>query len=98
MKWYEVHNYANGNEYVNEDSDITDIERIWTTNIPWNFKPHEDYEPTKPYQFMSRSDALRIKDALQSVRLDDWARNKMTYILRSPERKPAWKIYKFESP
>lgn len=28
MKWYEVHNYANGNEYVNESSDITDVERI----------------------------------------------------------------------
>ena len=33
-KWYEVHNYANGNEYVNEDSDISEPEKVWTTPIP----------------------------------------------------------------
>lgn len=93
-KWYEVHNYADGNEYVNQDSDISDIEKIWTTNIPWHFKPREvdDELPTPPYRFARRTDAVQIKDALQSARLDDWDRNRHVHTILG-HRRPKWKVY-----
>ena len=91
-RWYEVHNYADGNEYVNENSDISDPEKVWTTPIPWGFKPNEDYSPTPPYRFSRRADAVRIKDALQSVRLDLW-RNTRNSLWGPRESRPNWKVY-----
>ena len=96
MKWYEIHNYSDGDEYVTESSNISNIEDIWTTKIPWNFKKAEDYEPTNPYRFNKKTDAIRIKDALKSARIEEWNRNKHIYI-RYGDKKPNWKIYSFES-
>ena len=91
---YEIHNYAEGNEYVNVDSVITNIEEIWTTQIPSNYKPNADAEqPTKPYMFDKRADALSLLDQLKSHRLQDWRKNEMIY-RRCGKQKPVWKIYK----
>ncbi len=95
MKYYEVHNYANGNEYVNENSDITDAEKTWTTDIPWNYKPYEDDDITPPYKFTNRGDAVRIKDALHEVRMQRHKeyRRYISYTTRAPK----WKVYTFET-
>jgi hypothetical protein len=95
MKYYEVHNYVNGNEYVNEDSDITSEERVWTTDIPWNFNPDIDNVITPPYKFNNRGDAIRIKDALQSVRMQHYKESRFYVVSR--ERSPKWKVYTFET-
>lgn len=96
MKYYQVANYANGFEYVNESSDISDVEKIWTTAIPWNFKPHEDYQPTPPFKFTKRSDAVRIKDAIHSCRKQLFKEDRKYYKMYNDERSPQWKVYTIE--
>lgn len=96
MKWYEVHSYSEGDEYITESSNINNIEDIWTTKIPWDFKPADGYEPSKPYKFDKKSEATRIKDALKSARLNEWNKNKYIYT-RFGDKKPNWKVYTYEN-
>lgn len=96
MKYYQVANYANSFEYVNENSDISDVEKVWTTDVPWHYKPQSDDEtPTPPYRFTKRSDAVRIKDALQSCRKEIFTENRR-YNMFSKDRPPQWKVYTIE--
>lgn len=95
-KHYEIHNYAQGDEYITESSDLSNIDDIWTTKIPWDFKPAEGYFPTPPLKFYNRKEAVRIKDMIKSARLDEWNRNSYIY-KRYGDRKPNWKVYEFES-
>lgn len=93
MHHYELHNYSDCNEYVNSESTITTIEGIWTTQVPNNYKPVEGEQPTKPYRFTKRADAVSILDQLKSHRLNDWRQN--SHIYKSMGyKKPSWKIYK----
>jgi len=92
---YEIHNYVNGNEYINIDSDVSDHNKIWTTLIPYNHTPDETNQPTKPFQFAKKSDATIVLDQIKNVRLTDWQRNEIQNKLLGI-KKPAWKIYKIE--
>jgi hypothetical protein len=93
-KWYEVHNYAQGDEYITEGSDINNTDNVWTTKIPWDFKPADGYEPSKPYRFSTKVEATRIKDQIKAVRLDEWNRNSHIYKIYG-DKKPSWKVYSF---
>lgn len=95
MTHYQIHNYAEGNEYINIDSDITDINEIWTTWVPYNFTPSDDDKPTKPFQFAKRSEAVIILDQIKNSRLADWNKYESQYKIMG-KKKPAWKIYKIE--
>ena len=93
-KWYEVHNYAGGDEYITEGSDINNTDNVWTTRIPWDFKPADGYEPSKPYRFATRTEAVKLKDQIKSARLAEWDKNKYIY-MRYGDKKPNWKVYSF---
>lgn len=95
MHHYELHNYSECNEYVNCDSVISNLDEVWTTQIPNNYKPTEDEQPkpTKPYMFAKRGDAVSLLDQLKSHRLNDWRVNGHIYKIYG-KKKPAWKIYK----
>ena len=92
MHHYELHNYSECNEYVNSDSVISNLDEVWTTQIPNNYTT-EDEQPTKPYAFSKRGDAVFLLDQLKSHRLDDWRRHEHTYRAMG-KRKPTWKVYK----
>lgn len=92
MQYYELHNYAEGNEYVNVDSDPTNVASVWTTLVPYNYNPDLG-KPTKPLQFKKRVDALALLDQIKRERLLDWSENEFTY-KRYGKKKPVWKIYK----
>jgi hypothetical protein len=92
MPHYQIHNYADGNEYVNIDSDPSDVASVWTTLVPYNYNP-ENGKATKPLQFTKRVDALALLHQIKRERLLDWSKNEFTYI-RYGKKKPAWKIYK----
>lgn len=94
MAHYEIHNYADGNEYINIDSDPFDITKVWTTLIPYNYNI-ENGEPTKPLQFIKRVHALALLDQIKRERLLDWQKNEFIY-MRYGKKKPTWKIYKVE--
>lgn len=92
MKWYEIHNYVQGDEYITESSNINNTDDIWTTKIPYGFKPLD--EPSKPYKFFSRQEATRIKDMIKNARLDEWDKNQYIYRIYG-DKKPNWKVYSF---
>lgn len=92
MKWYEIHNYVQGDEYITESSNVNNTDDIWTTKIPYDFKPLD--EPSKPYKFFSRQEAIRIKDMIKNARLDEWDKNQYIYKIYG-DKKPNWKVYSF---
>ena len=93
MIYYELHNYAECNEYVNIDSNPADVSDVWTTMVPHNYNPQHNDKPTKPLRFSKRVDALALLNQIKRERLLDWSKNEFTY-KRYGKKKPAWKIYK----
>lgn len=91
---YELHNYAECDEYVNVDSDPSDVSKVWTTMIPYNYIPHPEDPVTKPLRFAKRVDALALLDQIKRERLNDWNENEFMYKRFTDKKKPCWKIYK----
>jgi len=98
--YYELHNYANGDEFISENSNIDfnnlDFEEIWTTNVPFDFKKNEDRVIPKPYRFNNKNQAKLILDAIKNARLIEYEKNKYYYKITGG-KKPSWKIYKIDN-
>lgn len=93
MPHYEIHNYVDGDEYVNVDSNPTDVTSVWTTMVPHNYVPDPAEPATKPLRFAKRVDAVALLDQIKSERLNDWFKNEFMY-KRFGKKKPQWKAYK----